>query len=347
MTVDTSSPVPDELDARVEQMLQHMDRVHAEVVNRLDPPTDDGVSGGSAPLASRLDAEVDRALKDAAEAAKAASVPPSPEIPSPPPPPPAVQSNGDGVPSAAIKELDEQLASAVSKAIDDDFADGSELVDGQSLDVPLPESKAPAEIPAAAQAPAIAAPTAPVAEPLAAPIAAPVPTPAPAPVSKPTPAPVPAPAVPATKPAPAPVAVKATPAVIVPVKPAGPTMADRFWTVATPVMEPIAVRLGKLPVGFQHTVGWIGIVTLFMAGATWGYVLFFQETRPASHILEQESKTHGPANQAAGHEAPAHGAANPQAGHGVDKPASEEHKTPASEADHKPEKAKDAPHGGH
>lgn len=352
MPVDTSTPVPDELDARVEQMLQQMDRVHAEVVNRLDPPTDEGVSGSGTPI-SRLDAEVDRALQDAAEAAKVANAPLEPSVLTPPPPV-ADEINGDGVPSATIKELDEQLASAVSKAIDDEFADGTQMVEGQSLDVPLPASSPLGELSVPVAPPAAAAAPVPAPEPVAQP-AAPVvePPPAPAPVAKPAPAPPPPAPAPAAKPAPAPAPVKAvTPAVIVPAKPAGPTVADRFWTIATPVMEPIAVRLGKLPVSFQHTVGWIGIVTLFMAGATWGYVLFFQETRPASHVFEEQMKEHGEAEAGAAddHSAkdtPDHGA-KPQADqsaskpHGADakKPAAPEHKKPATDTGHAPENGK-------
>ena len=64
MAVDASTPVPDELDARVEQMLAHMDRVHAEVVNRLDGPTDESGSTPSlpTPAPSGLEAEVEKAL---------------------------------------------------------------------------------------------------------------------------------------------------------------------------------------------------------------------------------------------------------------------------------------------
>lgn len=270
MAVDASTPVPDELDARVEQMLAHMDRVHAEVVNRLDGPTDESGSMPtlSSPAPSGLEAEVEKALSKAAEAAKATS------------------SNGADVPTATIKELDERLASAVSvDQDDDDFADGSSMVEGLSLDVPLPESSPLGELPAV-NPPEQAVAAAVVVEPPP-PKAAPVePAPVAAPVVKPAPAPVPAPA---AKPAAAP-SKPVTPAVIpAPVKPAGPTFADRFWRFATPVMEPIAVRLGKLPVGFQHTVGWIGIVTLFMAGATWTYVFCFQETRVASHIPGDEN----------------------------------------------------------
>lgn len=324
MPVDTSTPVPDELDARVEQMLQHMDRVHAEVVNRLDPPSDERSPDHAAP--SRLDAEVERALQDAAAAAKAVSEPV--ELPTA-----TVDSNGAGVPTATIKELDEQLARAVSKAIDDDFADGTEMVEGQSLDVPLPSSSPLGELPAVQPPETVVIAPAPVAEPAhAAPAVMPAPVAKPAPVHAPAPTPAPA-----AKPAPAPVKA-VTPAVIVPVKPAGPTVADRFWTVATPVMEPIAVRLGKLPVGFQHTVGWIGIVTLFMAGATWGYVLFFQETRPASHILEQESKEHGV------NETGVEPDKKPASDHKTEVQSGHESKKPSAPAPHDEKKAPEAEH---
>lgn len=293
MPVDATTPVPDELDARVEQMLQHMDRVHAEVVNRLEPSADEKEAARSAP-ADVLEGAVERALRDAAEAAKVATSVAEEEPLSSPPVETAAgaasQSEGTSVPTATIKELDDQLAKTVPAAADDEFADGAQMVEGQSLDVPLPPSSPLGELPAV-ETPAIA-PTPPVVEQAA--VAAPAPTPpVPAPV---TPAPPAAPkSAPATaaKTAPAQVSKPITPAVITPPKPAGPTLADRFWIVATPVVEPIAVRLGKLPVGFQHTVGWIGIVTLFMAAATWGYVLFFQETRPMSHILEEQMKEHG------------------------------------------------------
>jgi hypothetical protein len=349
MPVDTSTPVPDELDARVEQMLAHMDRVHAEVINRLDGPTDEEASAPSAPSVpsaptpppaspvseppavepAALDAEVEKALSKAADAATAPT------------------SNGADVPTATIKELDEKLASAVSvdtpATEDDDFADGASMMEGQSLDVPLPESSPLADLPpppppaadppvAAAAEPAAAAPVTEAPKPApAAPAPAPVAPAAPAPaVPVAPPAPKPAPA-PAAKPAPAPAAKPATIPAPKP-KPTGPTMADHFWKVATPVMEPIAVRLGKLPVGFQHTVGWIGIVTLFMACATWGYVFFFQETRVASHIIEQEEKEHagkGEGEGTHGGKADEHGA--PEA----KKPASEhEDKKPAAPASH-------------
>ena len=418
MAVDASTPVPDELDARVDQMLQHMDRVHADVLNRLEPPADEE---GAERALSRLDAEVDRALLDAAEAASVAKasppsiaavpveapavvevpaaaevsavaeVPATVEVPAVAEVPAVVEaavapvaeepevvleaSNGAEVPTATIKELDDQLASTVAETIDDDFADGSQLVEGQSLEVPLPNSSPNAAEPAATvvEAPAAPAPVAagsapadPAAAPASpavsaevavpAPVAAapapaaaspaPVPAPsAPAPVAKPAPA-----QAPAAKPAPAP--VKAASVVAAAPKPAGPTAADHFWKIATPVMEPIAVRLGKLPVGFQHTVGWIGIVTLFMAGATWGYVLFFQETRPASHIKEQESKEHGAGDHGSGEHAPA--GSDEKGGHAAAEKA--EHapadaKKPAANeghgGGHGAEPAKGDGHGGH
>ncbi len=308
MAVEVSTPVPDELDARVEQMLAHMDKVHAEVVNRLGggaddivPPPTRSVPPEPPPAASGLDAEVEKALSNAAAAKD-------------------VQSDkGVDVPTATIKELDEQLASAVrvDSSIDDDFADGTQLVEGQSLDVPLPDSSPLGELPAVgepAQVAVVAEPAAPVvveaprpAAPAPAPVAAAVPAAKPAPVAKPAPAPAPVPAKPLA------------PAVIAAPKPAGPTLADRFWRIATPVMEPIAVRLGKLPVGFQHTVGWIGIVTLFMAGATWGYVFFFQETRVGSHIAEAEAREHAGAEPTAEAKSPTGG--GEVSGHGSDKPA--------------------------
>lgn len=284
MAVDASTPVPDELDARVEQMLAHMDRVHAEVVNRLDGPTDES---GSTPILSQpapagLEAEIEKALTKAAEAAKVTS------------------SNGADVPTATIKELDERLASAVSvDQGDDDFADGSSMVEGLSLEVPLPESSPLGELPAV-NTPEQAVAAAVVVEP---PPAKPAPVAA-APVAAPAAKPAPAPA-PAARPVAAPSQPVAPAVIAAPSKPAGPTLADHFWRFATPVMEPIAVRLGKLPVGFQHTVGWIGVVTLFMAGATWTYVLLFQETRVASHIPGEESAAAvEPESKAAAHGEP-------------------------------------------
>lgn len=323
MSVDVSSPVPDELDARVEQMLAHMDRVHAEVVNRLGGEADDIVpppTRASPPVspeppvspvppepppASGLDAEVEKALSNAAAAKSDSS------------------SKGVDVPTATIKELDDQLASAVrvDSSIDDDFADGTQMVEGQSLDVPLPDSSPLGELPPLGAPPEVVVAAAAQLVPVVAEAPRPVaPTPAPAPVAVVAPAVRPAPAPkPVAAPAAAPVKPVA-PAVIAAPKPTGPTLADRFWRIATPVMEPIAVRLGKLPVGFQHTVGWIGIVTLFMAGATWGYVFFFQETRVGSHIAEAEAKEHAGAEPIAesksvpsGGDAGGHGAPKPTA----------------------------------
>jgi len=275
--VDASTPVPDELDARVEQMLAHMDRVHAEVVNRLDgaadeqgAPPDKPSSPAQSPPAPGLDHDVEAALNKVEQAAQASR-------------------NGADVPSATIKELDERLASEVNVDAappDDDFADGASMVEGMSLDVPLPESSPLGELPKIGPPAAVAPAPAPEPPKPAAPAPAPAAPAPPAPAAKPAAAP------PATAKAPAPKPAPAEPVKVVPAKPAGPTLADRFWTVATPVIEPLAVRIGKLPVGFQHTVGWIGIVTLFMAGATWGYVLFFQETRVASHIPLEESSEH-------------------------------------------------------
>ncbi|HYD00786.1 MAG TPA: hypothetical protein VEB22_06115 [Phycisphaerales bacterium] len=336
MPVDTTTPVPDELDARVEQMLAHMDRVHAEVVNRLGEATDESTQASSpasdesppapppAAEPAGLDAEVEKALSRAADAARTTAAEPG--------------SNGADVPTATIKELDERLADTVStEPVDDDFADGSSLVEGQSLDVPLPPGSAAEALKAAVgEPPAAAVPAVPQPAPVAAPAApAPVTAPAPAPAVKPAPAP-------ASKPAPAPV----KPAVVAaPAKPAGPTVADRFWRIATPVMEPIAVRLGKLPVSFQHTVGWIGIVTLFMAGATWAYVVFFQETRVASHIMEQEKAD---AAEDGGHGKPEANKAG--AGHDDNRsaaPASHDEKKPASHEAPKPADAKGAHDAGH
>lgn len=313
MSVDVSTPVPDELDARVEQMLAHMDRVHAEVVNRLGGAADESLPTPPPPqrppappqappavAATGLDAEVEKALSNAAAATGDSS---NKEV---------------HVPTATIKELDDQLSSAVrvDSSIDDDFADGTQMVEGQSLDVPLPDSSPLGELPMVGEPPQVAvvaaAPIAPAVVEPPKPIApAPIPAPVAAPVVKPAPA---------AKPAPAPAPAKPlAPAVIAAPKPTGPTLADRFWRIATPVMEPIAVRLGKLPVGFQHTVGWIGIVTLFMAGATWGYVFFFQETRVGSHIAEADAKAHAgavPADSAGGD-----GKGGAPGGHEATKPA--------------------------
>ncbi|MBY0309248.1 MAG: hypothetical protein K2Q09_10940, partial [Phycisphaerales bacterium] len=111
MSVDASTPVPDELDARVEQMLQQIDRVHAEVVNRLDLRTDED------PAASEpdLDAGVQRALRDAAEAAGRVNRAAEAAADSAP-----VRPTGDDVPTATMKELDEQLAGAMGAAAVDD-----------------------------------------------------------------------------------------------------------------------------------------------------------------------------------------------------------------------------------
>jgi hypothetical protein len=76
-----------------------------------------------------------------------------------------------------------------------------------------------------------------------------------------------------------------------PPKPAGPTAADVFWRVVTPIIEPIAMQLGRLPVKTQQTFGWIGLVTLFTATMTWVYVFVFMPSKPPSHAaLERAAK---------------------------------------------------------
>lgn len=184
--------------------------------------------------------------------------------------------------AASVQALDEQLAKALAAAGDDEFADGGVLVEDQSLDdiQPVAASPAPAPVPSSAPV-APAAPTAATPAPVAPPPAA---KPA---VGVPTSASM-APLPPVTKTAGPPPKPATAPPPAAPPAPLGPTLADRFWAVATPVVEPIAMRLGKLPASLQQTVGWIGLSTLFIAGCTWIYVIGFQPTIPASQLLEAE-----------------------------------------------------------
>jgi hypothetical protein len=233
-----------------------------------------------------LDAQLENALK-AAEAAKAVVAPvPAPVVAAPViSAAAAAAAKASAQEAATVKALDDQLAKALAAAGDDEFADGGVLVEDHSLEAIAPVAAVVAAPVQAAAAPAAAhAP-----EPAPAAVAR-VEPPKPA-VSAPTSSAI-APPTPIAKPAaPKPAVAVAPPTPVAPPAPPappGPTLADRFWQVATPVVEPIAKRLGKLPVAMQQTFGWVGLSTLFVAGCTWIYVLGFQETRPASQIIEEQ-----------------------------------------------------------
>lgn len=66
----------------------------------------------------------------------------------------------------------------------------------------------------------------------------------------------------------------------------GWTLADRFWDVVTPLIEPIALRLGRIPAKTQQTFAWIGVTTSFVASITLVYVFFFINPRPRTHAPE-------------------------------------------------------------
>nr|MCU0688497.1 hypothetical protein [Phycisphaerales bacterium] len=226
----------------------------------------------------------------------------------------------------AMAALDAQLAQAVPEITDDDFADASEVLGPAAepgMGMPRSEqaeageaaelaTEAPA---AAALAPVtdddfaapedVAAPGAMAAAPVAAAAiassvvaASPAPAAPVAPPARPAPAPVrPAPAKPAA----------AAPAANVKVEPKV-TLSDMFWRVATPVVEPIALQLGRMPIKTQHTLAWIGSTTLFVAVLTWAFVIFGIDSKPPSHLAEEaaakSSQTSHNSHDDAPHDAP-------------------------------------------
>jgi len=201
--------------------------------------------------------------------------------------------------SAQIRALDDQLASAMGAADEDEFADASSvLADGAELSAGAlsPSAGVGALRAGAADAGASAgfgsggvqgSSEHGVDAPRAAALAAVAGVPVVAAMSR-SAEPARAVAAPARASSPGSAAVVA--AVAKPSGAAGPSGADVFWRVVTPVIEPIAMQLGRLPVKTQQTFGWIGMVTLFTATMTWAYVFFFMPSKPASHVAMERAE---------------------------------------------------------
>jgi hypothetical protein len=103
----------------------------------------------------------------------------------------------------------------------------------------------------------------------------------------------------------------------------GWTLADRFWGVVTPLIEPIALWLGRIPAKTQQTFAWIGVTTSFVASITLVYVFFFINPRPRTHApqVPGQEQTQGSAQGQGGGEsqqgvhAPAAGDGQAKGGH--------------------------------
>lgn len=218
----------------------------------------------------------------------------------------------------AMAALDAQLAQAVPEITDDDFADASEVLGPAAepgMGMPRTEQVEASEVAEAAPAAPVAAVLAPVtdddfaapeevADPgalAAAPVAAVV---AASSVAA-------APAAPVARPAPAPARPAAASAPTAKVE-AKLTLSDMFWRIATPVVEPIALQLGKMPIKTQHTLAWVGSTTLFVAVLTWGFVIFGIDSKPASHAAEDQT----PRSSQTSHDGEAHEAPKASSGKG-------------------------------
>lgn len=267
------------------------------------------------------------------DASTTVAEPPAPKPSVAPTPAPAPVTAAVSKPTT-ISDLDNQLSQALAEPTDDEFADASEVLASEAPPVDLKAARA------AVETPVEQAPVAPQPAPVVAAVQAPS-KPAPArddefeaptmPSAPAAPKPVPAPAPkPAAKPAPRPAASEEPKL----------TLIDMFWRVATPIVEPIAGQLGRLPVKTQQTFAWVGMTTLFVACVTWGYVLFLMPTKPASHLLEEQEQSEqasgghdehddaAPKPSAKAPVKPGAKHASAESGHGASAPA-DEHDEPA------------------
>lgn len=250
--------------------------------------TEPEIQAAPAPVAAAKAIEAPPVMASSASAAMTAAPAAAPTVAPAPKP-------------TTITDLDNQLSQALAEPTEDEFADASEVLANEAPPVdlkaaratadapvePAPVTPQPAPVVAAVQAPSKAAPA--TDDELEAPVKQAAPA---APVAKPVQAPAPKPA---AKPAPKP-AASDEPKL---------TLVDMFWRVATPIVEPIAGQLGRLPVKTQQTFAWIGMTTLFVACVTWGYVLFLMPTKPASHLLEDQEQSEQAAGGHGEHDEPA------------------------------------------
>ena len=76
----------------------------------------------------------------------------------------------------------------------------------------------------------------------------------------------------------------------------GPSAARRGLAALEGAVEPLALRLGGLPVILRQTLGWVGVLTLFNAGVVWVWVLFVaprgdvRDADPRSFLAAPEAK---------------------------------------------------------
>ncbi len=253
-------------------------------------------------------------------------------------PPVEPASIGPGVEPAEpeIREIDLSLAAKVQAQLDEFCDPAQELAEPAALmlhvqmqDAPAADEVLPVDAAAQRERTPAAAPDV-FASPAPAVGVAPV-APAPVPVSVAAGAKVPA-RVPAPVPAGVPGAVAARvapePAVAKVEVARGPSLARRVVESLEEAAEPLALRLGALPVILRQTLGWVGVLTLFNAGVVWVWVLFvapradISDVDPRSllvaPVVKEANATGGEAKKDAAH-GEKKGAAKD--GHGAEKKA--------------------------
>lgn len=249
--IRAGNPAPDDRtgDAPAGALGEQIDAALADAHTKAEAVVDDA----DAQSAEALEAQLADALKDSSAAPRAAA--PASTLPAAP------------APSPEMAALDEQIASKAA-SLDDDFLSPEDALAGESSP------------PIAGHEPATAASETPAASAVAA--GAPAATidaqPAPAPAPSPASAPAVTTQPPTHRPSPPPQPTATT-------QPAGgaassappatpqPSNGVSIGEMVAGAIEPLAVRLGRLPRPTQQTIGWIALLTIFHAGIVWAYVL--------------------------------------------------------------------------